>query len=117
MKPEHEQQRREAITRAYREHVNVSLRDAEVSTAVGLRRRKDGSPSARRPQATLPVCYWATILHSPDAYEEDGVEVLLLDYQARLIRWKQLGLYDGPTELTVVNRSSAAQDESTGDAT
>lgn len=70
----------------------------------GLRARKDGTPSARAPQAVVPLQLWAVYEETPDGGEDDSVENRLANYELWLKRLKRNGLYDGPTTLKRVNR-------------
>lgn len=69
----------------------------------GLRRRKDGSPSAVTPQAVVPLRLWAVYEDVPDGSDYEDVENRLANYELWLRQLKKNGLYDGPTKLKRVN--------------
>ena len=81
-----------------------AIQEADRRSREGLRRRADGSPSAVPPQATLPVELWATVQELPDGGEGEGVPERLHWYREWLKALQKNGLYDGPTELRIVNR-------------
>jgi hypothetical protein len=87
----------------YQEQGLEDAREADSRALMDLRMRADGSPSARRPAATLPVALWATVEELPDGGENDGAEGLLANYREWLRFWKDKGLYHGPTRLKRVN--------------
>lgn len=105
------EERLERLRRYHAARERVFLRDAETLTKEGLRRRRDGQPSAAQPASTLPVKLWATILDPPDGSTWGSFESKLMAYRYWLQRWKTLGLYDGPTILTVVNPEPKEEDD------
>lgn len=94
---------RQAMIAAYRINQETWVENEDERTLEGLRRRKDGSPSAVRPQAVVPLPLWAVYEPLPDGGEEDDTMNRLDVYRAWLKQWKDMGLYDGGTELIVVN--------------
>jgi hypothetical protein len=59
-------------------------------TLLHLRRRRDGTPSAREPVPTLSL----------DGGVWSSTDARLKSYEHHLKMWKARGLYHGPTELT-----------------
>jgi hypothetical protein len=84
--------------------VRASIHGAGTRTLQNLKIRRDGSPSAHQPAATLPVALWATVQATPDGDEDGSVRSRLTMYRYHLIQLKARGLYDGPTELTYPER-------------
>jgi hypothetical protein len=76
-----------------------------------LRVRADGSPSARRPAAVLPVAHWAVVTDGPDGEGYESTRDRLEGYRVWLQMLKDRGLYDGPTELTYTNPEPREGDE------
>jgi len=81
----------------------------DLRAQAGIRRRKDGSPSSSRPRSHVPVKYWATVYEEPVA-QYGNLRQRLEAYKSRLRYLQSRGLYDGPTELTVVNEETDATD-------
>ena len=88
-----------ADMREYLDDARVDAATQELRANRGLRRRKDGTPSSRPPQATVPVKYWATVYDEP-VVQYSSLAQRLERYRDRLRYLRSRGLYDGPTELT-----------------
>lgn len=87
----------------YCQNEEDQIETSDERTREDLRMRVDGQPSARRPAASLPLSYWAVVESPPDGGEDFDVENKLRWYEEHLRMWKAKGLYDGPTDLTIVN--------------
>lgn len=92
-----------AMREQYQAVREETVLEADSRALTDLRRRADGTPSARPPAATLPVSLWATVEDLPDGGEDDGTAGRLATYREWLRFWKQKGLYHGPTRLKRVN--------------
>lgn len=79
------------------------VESAAERAAEGLRRRKDGTPSAVPPRAVVPLSLWAVYEDVPDGGDDEDVENRLANYEFWLRRLKRNGLYDGPVTLKRVN--------------
>lgn len=81
----------------------------DMRAQAGLRIRADGTPSSRQPQSWVPLKYWATVYDVP-VVQYTSLGHRLERYRDRLRYLQSRGLYDGPTELTYVNRPKGRTD-------
>lgn len=98
------------MTAVYSRSEQDQIEVADERAREDLRMRADGQPSARRPASTLPKSYWAVIEDPPDGGDDGSTANRLHWYAEHLRMWAAKGLYDGPTELTVVNREDPDAD-------
>jgi hypothetical protein len=101
--------------RAHLEFSYLANQDADIANndrrmLEDLRMRADGSPSAVPPRPVVPLRFWAVVEAPPDGYEYESVYDRLVGYREWLRVLKRNGLYDGPTELTLVNPESREED-------
>lgn len=89
-------------TLEYLDDARVEAEASALRTNRGIKKRADGTPSAKPPQAVVPVKYWATVYDEP-VVQYDSLRQRLERYRDRLRYLHSRGLYDGPTELVVVN--------------
>lgn len=97
--PEVLYRRQVEATLEYLEDARVESAASDMRTQRGVRKRADGSPSSRAPQAVVPLKYWATVYDEP-VVQYDSLRRRLERYRDRLRYLHSRGLYDGPTELT-----------------
>jgi len=87
----------------------AAVAEANIRARQDLRVRRDGSPSARPPVPSLPLDFWAVVEDPPDGGDY-YLSHKLARYQGFLKKWKDHGLYDGPTELTYESHEKGPPD-------